>query len=217
MPKRKNTWISNNKNNKRYKNDESGDEEDDHDKEEEVWRHGNDIFFYSDVSVKSVAKLNRFLFEINKENVKNYMLPFKNNIQVERNYPPIYLHIKSNGGCVESAFSSLDLIKTSLSPVYTIIEGYAASAATMLSIVGEKRFIHKNAHMLIHQMSTGFWGKMQEINDEIKNIKEFEKVIFEIYKEHADIPDKKFKKILKHDLWWNAEKCVKYNLVDEII
>ena len=69
MPKRKNTWISNNnRKNKRYKNDESDDEDDDKDKEEEVRRHGNDIFFYSDVSVKSVAKLNRFLFEINKGN-----------------------------------------------------------------------------------------------------------------------------------------------------
>lgn len=215
MPKRKNSWKYSNKN-KKYKNEES-DDEDDGDKEELVWRNGNDIFFYADVNAKNIGKLNKFIFEINKKNVENFVLPFKNTLNIEPNYPPIYLHIKSNGGCVDSALSSVDLIKTSLSPVYTIIEGYAASAATMLSIVGEKRFMHKNAHMLIHQMSTGFWGKMEEIKDEIKNINEFEKVIFDIYKEHANIPDKKFSKILKHDLWWGSEKCKKYDLVDEII
>ena len=215
MPKRKNSWKYSNKN-KKYKNEES-DDEDDGDKEELVWRNGNDIFFYADVNAKNIGKLNKFIFEINKKNVENFVLPFKNTLNIEPSYPPIYLHIKSNGGCVDSALSSVDLIKTSLSPVYTIIEGYAASAATMLSIVGEKRFMHKNAHMLIHQMSTGFWGKMEEIKDEIKNINEFEKVIFDIYKEHANIPDKKFSKILKHDLWWGAEKCKKYDLIDEII
>lgn len=215
MPKRKNSWKYSNKN-KKYKNEES-DDEDDGDKEELVWRNGNDIFFYADVNAKNIGKLNKFIFEINKKNVENFVLPFKNTLNIEPNYPPIYLHIKSNGGCVDSALSSVDLIKTSLSPVYTIIEGYAASAATMLSIVGEKRFMHKNAHMLIHQMSTGFWGKMEEIKDEIKNINEFEKVIFDIYKEHANIPDKKFSKILKHDLWWGSEKCKKYDLVDDII
>ena len=123
----------------------------------------NHIFFYADVKVGSVARLNRFLFEINKENQQAFSLPFKSKFNKDPEYPPIYLHIKSDGGCVESALSSIDLILTSNCPVHTIIEGYAASAATMISIVGKKRFIHKNAHMLIHQMSAGFWGKWKRL------------------------------------------------------
>jgi ATP-dependent protease ClpP protease subunit len=220
MSKRKNlcTVSIMNKKKKLYFGDNSEESDDESDVgKDSVWRDGNNIFFYADVKESSVAKLNKYLFEINRDNQYAFSLPFKNKLSCDTNYPPIYLHIKSDGGCVESALSSIDLIKTSLSPVYTIIEGYAASAATMISIVGQKRFIHKNAHMLIHQMSAGFWGKMVEIKDEIKNISEFEKVIFQIYKEHADIPDKKFNKILKHDLWWSSKKCLKYNLVDEII
>ena len=82
-----------------------------------------------------------------------------------------------------SALAAIDIMESSMSPIYTIIEGYAASAATMLSIMGEKRYMHKNAHMLIHQMSSGFWGKMEEIKDEMKNLKRLEKVITKIYKD----------------------------------
>ena len=37
-----------------------------------------------------------------------------------------------------------------------------------------------------------------------------------IYKEYADIPKKQLNDILKHDLWWDIEQCIKCGLVDEI-
>ena len=216
MTSRKIKWGKENINKKRkYRNDESDSESDDD--EEEVWRDSNHIFFYADVNTGNIAKLNKYIYEINRENFNQYAFPMKSKLKIENNYPPIFLHIKSYGGCVFSAISTVDLIKTSISPIYTIIEGYAASAATMISIVGTKRFIHQNAQMLIHQMSSEFWGKMEEIKDEMENLNNLEEVITDLYKEYTQIPDKKYKKILKHDLWWNAKKCIKYNLVDEII
>ena len=41
--------------------------------------------------------------------------------------------------------------------------------------------------------------------------------IKQIYREHTKIPTKKLNEVLKHDLWWDAETCLKYGLVDEII
>ena len=201
---------------KQYINNDSEDESED-EEEEEVWRDENHIFFYADVDCKSIAKLNRFMYQINKDHFHKFSFPIKSDVLFEKVYPPIFIHIKSYGGCVFSAISTVDLIKTSISPVHTIIEGYAASAATMISIVGKKRFIHKNAHMLIHQMSSGFWGKMEEIKDEIKNLNNLETVITDIYKDNTNIPDSKYKKILKHDIWWSSKRCKKYNLVDEIL
>jgi ATP-dependent protease ClpP protease subunit len=37
-----------------------------------------------------------------------------------------------------------------------------------------------------------------------------------IYKKHAQIPKKELNDILKHDLWWEADKCIQYGLVDEV-
>ena len=71
--------------------------------------------------------------------------------------------------------------------------------------------------MLIHQLSSGMWGKYQEQKDAIENSDRLMKMIIDIYEEHTKIPKKEINKLLKHDLWWDAETCLKYGLVDEII
>ena len=71
--------------------------------------------------------------------------------------------------------------------------------------------------MLIHQLSSGMWGKYEELKDDMKKSEILMKRIREIYEERTKIPAKKLNEILKHDLWWDAETCLKYGLVDEII
>ena len=77
--------------------------------------------------------------------------------------------------------------------------------------------MNRHAYMLIHQLSSGLWGKYEELKDDMENCDNFMKVIKEIYEEHTQIPKKELDKILKHDLWWDADKCLKYGLIDEII
>ena len=85
--------------------------------------------------------------------------------QSEKKYDDIFLHIQSYGGNVHDALSSVDTILNSEIPITTIIEGYAASAATLISIVGDYRYIFKNAYMLVHQLSSEFFGKKCDIDD----------------------------------------------------
>ena len=120
------------------------------------------------------------------------------------------------------ALSSIDTIINSEFPVVSIIEGAAASAATLMSVVCHERVIRPNAHMLIHQMSSGFWGKMEEIKDEYINLKKLTKKLKKIYKEHTKLSNKsadgdiKLNDILKRDLWWDSDECIKYGLVDRV-
>ncbi len=74
---------------------------------------------------------------------------------------PIELTINSTGGSVYDAFFAIDAIKNLKIDVHTIASGYCASAATLLSLSGKKRFITKNTNMLIHEIRSGFWGKKQ--------------------------------------------------------
>ena len=70
--------------------------------------------------------------------------------------------------------------------------------------------------MLIHQLSSGCWGKMAEIEDEYNNLKDLMIKIKSLYKNNTSIPDKELRKLLKKDLWLNSDKCVEYNLVDRL-
>ena len=73
---------------------------------------------------------------------------------------PIKLHLNSPGGEVKDAFVIVDIILKSEVPIYTIIEGESASAATLISVIGHKRYITENSNMLITiKSAVGFWGK----------------------------------------------------------
>ena len=71
--------------------------------------------------------------------------------------------------------------------------------------------------MLIHQLSSGSWGKMDELEDEMENLKELMRRIKLIYKNKTKIDKKNLDEILKHDLWWDSKKCLKMGLVDKIV
>ena len=131
--------------------------------------------------------------------------------------PPIKLHINSYGGSVFAGLSAVDYIINSKIPIHTVIDGCAASAATLMSCVAEKRYMHRHACMLVHQLSGLMWGKFQEMQDDMQNSEMLMEKIKDIYRKYTKIPKKELDNILKHDIWWEAEKCLEYGLVDELI
>ena len=190
-------------------NKDEEDEEDDDNKETKIYREYNHIYFYSKIDRDTISKLNILLRE-----AEEYCLVTGLRIRIDN--IPIYLHIYSDGGYIHSAFSTIDVINSSKVPIYSIIEGATASAGTLLSIVCKKRYIRPHAYMLIHQLSSEIWGKMIEIEDEYKNLTNLTERITCMYKDYSQLTPGKLKKLLKHDLWLDAKKCLKYSLADEL-
>jgi ATP-dependent Clp endopeptidase proteolytic subunit ClpP len=174
-----------------------------------IERDNNHIYFYSEVSRESIYDLCTLIKEAEEESI---LVSYKLNLDEI----PIYIHISSFGGSVFAAFNAIDIINSCKVPVYTIIDGATASAGTLISIVAKKRFIRPNAHMLIHQLSSGCWGKMSEIEDEYNNLKSLMEKIKQFYIDNAKIPKKELNSLLNHDLWLDSNKCITYGLVDEI-
>jgi len=170
----------------------------------------NRIYFYSDIDREKILQLNR--------HIRNKGIDLQREAMVQAREPAnIYLHIQSYGGNIFAGMAGMDEIIKSMVPVYTMIDGCCASAATLLSICGKKRFINRHAYMLIHQISSCMWGKYEDFKDEMKNLDKFMTMIKEIYSEYTKIPMEKLEEILKHDLFFNANECKEYGLVDEVI
>jgi ATP-dependent protease ClpP protease subunit len=113
--------------------------------------------------------------------------------------------------------SAVDYIKSSQIPVTSVIDGCAASAATLMSVVAKKRLMREHSFMLIHQLSSISWGKFEELKDEMTNNELLMRTITDIYTQYTRIPKKKLKEMLKRDLWWDAKTCLEYGLIDDII
>jgi len=190
---------------------DNDDENSDSNDSDRVLTTNNKIYFYSEVSRTKVLTLNKSLMTVGLS-----MQNRANSLSLE-DPGKIFLHINSYGGSVFAGFAATDCILSSPVDVITVIDGCAASAATLMSAVGSYRLMHKHSFMLIHQLSAWTSGKYAELQDDMKNNDLLMKTIKEIYEEHTKIPKSQLSKILKHDLWWDPKKCLEYGLIDEII
>ena len=171
----------------------------------------NKILFYSDIDSTSILELNKILLEldIKLQNIGNAL---------GDGFDPIcHLHLCTYGGEIFPALSTVDTIRKMKSKVYTYIDGSVASAGTLISTVGHKRFMGKHAHLLIHQLSGGMYGKFSEMEDEFYNSTTLMKLIKSFYKETTKIPMKKLDELLKKDIWLTAEECLAFGIIDEIV
>ena len=180
------------------------------DSNDKIERVDNRIWFYSEVTRPKIL-------ELNKE-IRNLGIEINNSAnRLESELVNIYLHINSYGGSVFAGLSAVDYIKRSKAPVVSIIDGCAASAATLISVSCSHRLMSENSFMLIHQLSSGMWGTYEHLKDEMENADALMATIRKIYGEHTKIPKRKLNQILKRDLWFDAETCLEYGLVDDII
>ena len=179
--------------------------------EKHISVHENKIYYYAGVNRDSASELNKKIGELESKS-----LTLGNSLDLEQP-PTIKIYINSGGGSVVSGISSMDTILRAKVPVHTYVDGFAASAATFMSVVGNYRFMSRNSYMLIHQLSTQFWGTYSNFEDEKKNLDLMMITIKNVYKKYTKVPLKELNTILKHDLLWDAEKCLEYGLIDEII
>jgi len=176
----------------------------------------NEYYLYNDISMKSIQGLLKFIKNAEKR-WKLFLL--ETSEIIEKAEPkPLKIFINSNGGDVFAAIPIIDAIKNCSIPIYTYIEGMAASAASLISMVGHKRFITKNSFMLIHELRSGIQGTYSDIMDEKENCDKLMNVIKKIYLERSSgkLDSDVLEKILKRDIILTADESLTYGLVDEI-
>tara|TARA_B100000427_G_scaffold255111_1_gene218730 strand:+ start:812 stop:1492 length:681 start_codon:yes stop_codon:yes gene_type:complete len=160
------------------------------------------VYFYGDVSVESCALLSRRLVELEKLN------------KIE----PINIYIQSFGGDLLATFNVIDTIERIKCPIYSYVDGYAASAATLISVSCNKRFMGKRSLMLIHQLSGGSEGTYGYMKQEMDNMDIYMEFAREIYLKHTKLNNDLLSDILKYDnKWMNSTLCLEYGLVDKIL
>jgi len=170
----------------------------------------NRIYFNDNITTDSVALLNKEL-----RHMEEKMLLIGQSFKIDP--PPIYLYLTTDGGEIHSALSVVDCITKLKVPVYTVVDGFVASAGTLISIAGVKRYMLPNAYMLIHELRSGVWGKMSEITEEYENLKKIMEHLIRLYTEKTKLNSKQLEKVLTKDSIWNTEECLKKGLIDMIM
>jgi ATP-dependent Clp protease protease subunit len=130
--------------------------------------------------------------------------------------------IDSYGGQVYSLMSMIAAIKASRVPVATIIEGKAMSCGAILFSFGAegKRYMDPDATLMIHDVSSGAWGKVEEIKADAKEVERLNKKVYEMMARNCGKPSDYFLKLVHekgHADWYlDANDAKGHNLANEL-
>ena len=186
-----------------------------HEIEEEsfVKVQGSDVYFHCEVAEVTVLELNMKLKKLALELNHKYLdLGIKGR-------PEIRIWIRSDGGDLHSGLSAMDCIRalSKRVKIRTIADGVCSSAATFILLGGRTRHMTENSYILIHQLNMdGTWGKFEDFKDQMENLSQFMERFKDIYTRETKIPEKDLKKLLKRDVYMDADKCLDWFVVDSI-
>ena len=130
--------------------------------------------------------------------------------------------IDSYGGEVYSLMSMISAIKDAELPVSTIVEGKAMSCGAVLFSFGEEglRFIDSDATLMIHDVSSMDWGKVEELKAGAKEADRLNTIVYTMMARNCGKKDDYFMKIVdkkKHADWFlGPEEAKKHNLVNQL-
>ena len=175
------------------------DENDSSSEKSDNYHKCNDYYLHSDINIIEIKKLIKFIK--NAENWWKVFLDESKDIIKYVEPKPINIYINSVNGDIIAAFIAIDIIKNSIIPIHTYIEGISNPASSLLCFVSHKRFISKNALMIIYEKNKLIEHKYK------KNIL----IINNLYLEKSIDIYKYSNKLL------TSGDCIKIKIVDEIM
>jgi ATP-dependent Clp protease protease subunit len=175
------------------------------------------LYLAAQVNQKSMNDLTKAIIRIN--NHDRHLEKLYPIYDLEYIPKPIKIYIDSYGGAVYQCMGLLGVMKKSTTPIHTIAAGAAMSCGFMILISGHRRFGYEYSTPLYHQVSTGFMGKVKDMEESLVETKRLQKKIEEITLERTSISQKKLAQVLKNKADWymTAEEALRLGVIDEIV
>lgn len=172
-----------------------------------------DIYLYGDVTIESCLTLQKNLKKSGDSSRRLQQL-----FDLEY-FPPLSLHIQSDGGLLTPALHVCDFIQNFQIPIHTYVEGSVASASSLIAVCGDKRFMTKRSTMLIHQPTTQLgYVNPESKSDEFYNVALLYGFMLDIYKEHSNLGKQKIEALIRNERRYiDAHQCLQYGLIDKIL
>jgi len=180
--------------------------------------------FIADVSqhIKSVElKVDPVIIRVNKfdeEAATEFMDAMSRAQNTGQTIIPVV--IDSYGGQVYSLMSMIAAIKSSRVPVATIVEGKAMSCGAILFSFGAEghRYMDADATLMVHDVSSGAWGKVEELKADVREAERLNKKVYEMMARNCGKQSDYFLKLVHergHSDWYlDANEAKLHNLAN---
>ena len=130
--------------------------------------------------------------------------------------------IDSYGGEAYSLLSMIGTVKSSKLPIATIVKGKAMSCGALFASFGEEglRFMDKDAILMIHDVSTMAFGKVEELKADARESDRLNKKLYTMMARNCGKPDDYFLNLIHdkgHADWFlESEEAKEHNIVQQL-
>lgn len=130
------------------------------------------------------------------------------------------IHINSGGGSVFSGLAIMGVIENFKNKknckTVSIVEGIAASMASVIACSADKRVMKENAFLMIHPASSVAWGNASDLRHTADLLEKVDGQLRDVYMKTFNGTREKLDELVDEETWLTAKEAKDYNLCDEI-
>lgn len=128
----------------------------------------------------------------------------------------IHVHINSGGGSAFDGVAIGNILKQHEAEIIVHVDGYAASAASVIAMAGDKIIMPSNTMMMIHQASSIEYGNADQFEKTAKDLRKIDTALRASYKKRFVGEEEDLIKLLKDETWLTADEALTLGFADEI-
>jgi len=132
----------------------------------------------------------------------------------------VHLEINSPGGSVTDGyriFHELEAMKARGVRVEALINGRAASMATVIAMAADVRRLTKGSLMLVHDASTVTMGTAKDHRNAADSLEQMSAEIAEIYAKVTGSDAEDMRDLMAEDRWMSGPEALEIGFIDEIV
>ena len=168
------------------------------------------------IEVPIIVRVNKF----DEASAKDFSEAMQKAQQTSQSVIPVL--IDSFGGQVYSLLSMIDTLRMSTKPVATIVTGKAMSCGAVLFTCGREgmRYCGRNATVMIHDVSSFAFGKVEDIKADVKEAERLNDEIYRTMEDNIGKPRGYLTDIVRErckvDWFMTAEEALHHNIANHI-
>ena len=130
---------------------------------------------------------------------------------------PLNIYINSYGGEVFEGFAIYNMLKRYKGFKTVIVDGIAASIASVIAMCGDKVVMNEASMMMIHNASGVCIGNAEEMQKVVNALEQMNEVIRDVYRARTNLTDERLEELMNNETFMSAKECVEYGFADTIL
>lgn len=162
-----------------------------------------DVFIYGDITS----------WEWYESDVSSYTL---SKLIQESDADEINVRINSYGGEVAEGLAIYNSLKNHPAKVTTICDGFACSAASVVFMAGDERFMNDASLLMIHNAWTYASGNAKELRKAADDLEKISTAAANAYRAVMTITDEELEELLENESWILPQEALTYGMATQV-